>query len=185
MAYTRAEIDARYRERHGAALREYNRQWKAARYAADPEPMREAQRRYWAKHHDKLNAARRDNPERRRSLRLQRYATDENYRITALLRGTLRKALINRRRGTDWRARAYIGAIVQCSKLLLIAHIEAQFLPGMSWSNYGRKGWEIDHIKPCASFDLTQHDQVLLCFHYTNLRPLWRADNLRKGNREP
>lgn len=164
---------------------EYHRQWKAARYAADPEPMREARRRYWAKHADRLNAARTANPEPRRAARLLRYGTDENYRITAILRATLRGAIINRRRGTDWKAGARLGAIVGCSKLELITHIEAQFLAGMSWSNYGRNGWEIDHVKPCASFDLTQHDQVLLCFHYKNLRPLWRADNLRKGNREP
>jgi hypothetical protein len=25
----------------------------------------------------------------------------------------------------------------------------------MTWENYGVKGWHIDHIKPCSSFDLT------------------------------
>jgi hypothetical protein len=53
----------------------------------------------------------------------------------------------------------------------------------MSWENYGRKGWEIDHVRPCASFDLTRHEEVLACFHYTNLRPLWSVDNKRKGRR--
>jgi hypothetical protein len=175
---------ARFRERHRETLREYQRQWKAARYAADPEPMREARREHWAKHHDRLNAARRDNPEPRRAHHARRYATDENFRIAAILRATLRAALINRRRGTDWKAGAKFGAIVGCSKPDLITHIESQFLPGMSWVNYGRNGWEIDHIKAVATFDLTQHDQVLACFHFKNLRPLWRPDNLRKGNRE-
>ncbi len=189
MAYTRREIDTRYRERHRETLREYQRQWKAEKYAADPEPMREASRQHWTKHRDKLNAARNaaraENREQISALRIRRYGTDENYRITAILRATLRGAHINRRRGSDWKAGAKLGSIVGCVKPQLIAHIEAQFLPGMSWANYGRKGWEIDHIKPCASFDLTQHDQVLRCFHYTNLRPLWRGDNQRKGNREP
>src|SRR5690606_34227418 len=35
----------------------------------------------------------------------------------------------------------------------LVAHLEARFQRGMSWSNYGR--WHVDHIRPCASFDLT------------------------------
>jgi hypothetical protein len=38
--------------------------------------------------------------------------------------------------------------------------------------------------RQCASFDLTQHDQVLLCFHYSNLRPLWRPDNNRRPRKE-
>ena len=183
-----ADRHARYRERHREALREYQRQWKAARYAADPEPMREARRQHWEKHRDRLNAernaARAQNRDQISALRMRRYGTDENFRIAAVLRATLRNALIYRRRGVDWKAGAKFGGIVGCSKLDLIAHIEAQFLPGMSWTNYGRKGWEIDHIKPCASFDLTKHEQVLLCYHYSNLRPLWRADNQRKGYRD-
>jgi hypothetical protein len=60
-------------------------------------------------------------------------------------------------------------------------HLEAQFTDGMSWDNYGRDGWHIDHIRPCASFDLTDPEQQRQCFHYTNLQPLWAADNIRKG----
>lgn len=114
----------------------------------------------------------------------ERLAVDENFRIRTLLAKALHVALVKQRSGNDWRPNAKLRGIVGCSKPAMIAHIEAQFLPGMSWSNYGRKGWEIDHIKPCASFDLTQHDQVLLCFHYTNLRPLWRADNNRRQRKE-
>jgi len=51
----------------------------------------------------------------------------------------------------------------------------------MSWDNYGYRGWHIDHIRPCASFDLTDPEQQRECFHYTNLQPLWWQDNLRKG----
>jgi hypothetical protein len=62
-------------------------------------------------------------------------------------------------------------------------HLEAQFADGMSWDNYGRTGWHIDHIRPCASFDLSDPNQQRQCFHYTNLQPLWAADNIRKGAR--
>lgn len=60
-------------------------------------------------------------------------------------------------------------------------HLESQFTEGMSWENYGFYGWHIDHLKPCASFDLTDPEQQRECFHYSNLQPLWAKDNLSKG----
>jgi hypothetical protein len=60
-------------------------------------------------------------------------------------------------------------------------HLEKQFKEGMTWENHGLYGWHIDHIIPCASFDLTDPDQQKKCFHYTNLQPLWAKENLIKG----
>jgi hypothetical protein len=68
-----------------------------------------------------------------------------------------------------------------CSIKELRAHLEARFQPGMSWENWSPTGWHIDHIRPLASFDLTQRDQLLLACHYTNLQPLWAPENVRKG----
>jgi len=42
----------------------------------------------------------------------------------------------------------------------------------MTWDNYGSL-WHIDHIKPCASYDLADPLQQAECFHYTNLQPLF------------
>ena len=75
------------------------------------------------------------------------------------------------------------GELVGCSWIDLKEHIEKQFQPGMCWENHGVRGWHIDHIKPCASFDLTDAEQQKVCFHYTNLQPLWARDNLTKGSR--
>jgi hypothetical protein len=71
--------------------------------------------------------------------------------------------------------------LVGCSAAELMDHLQAQFTDAMSWDNYGRNGWHIDHIRPCASFDLADPDQQRQCFHYSNLQPLWEADNIRKG----
>jgi len=60
-------------------------------------------------------------------------------------------------------------------------HLEKSFKPGMTRKNHGK--WHIDHIKPCASFDLTKASEQRKCFHYTNLQPLWASENLSKGNR--
>ena len=56
--------------------------------------------------------------------------------------------------------------------------IEVQFLPGMTWKNYG--AWQIDHMLPWEQFNLLgecEHPKVM---HYTNLQPLWKADNNSK-----
>jgi len=63
-----------------------------------------------------------------------------------------------------------------------VKYIESKFLPGMSWDNYGRE-WHFDHIIPLDSFDLTDPEQFKKAAHYTNYQPLWKRDNLRKGNK--
>ena len=60
------------------------------------------------------------------------------------------------------------------------SHLESKFKPGMTRNNYGKR-WHIDHIIPCASFDLTKPEEQFKCFHYTNLQPLWAKENLKKG----
>ena len=62
-------------------------------------------------------------------------------------------------------------------------HIESLFLDGMSWDNYGRDGWHIDHIIPCSMFCLEHSEEQEICFHWTNMQPMWARDNLSKGNR--
>lgn len=66
-----------------------------------------------------------------------------------------------------------------CAPAQLRVHIERQFLKGMSWENRDR--WHIDHIRPLASFDLTDPEQLRAACHFSNLRPLWAEDNQRKG----
>ena len=56
-------------------------------------------------------------------------------------------------------------------------YLEQQFLPEMTWVNYG-KIWEIDHIKPCSSFDLTILEEQQECFHYSNLQPLFKTTEI-------
>ena len=158
-------------EEKRAYHREYMRRYR--KIAANAEKDRARQKRWIEANRQHLAAYKRE-----------RLATDENFRIRTQLAKALHVALTKRTSGHDWRPEAKLRSIVGCSKPDLTSHIEAQFLPGMSWSNYGRKGWEIDHIIPCANFDLAIHDQVLACFHYANLRPLWRADNNRRPRKE-
>jgi hypothetical protein len=69
--------------------------------------------------------------------------------------------------------------LLGCSVSFLKGFLEAKFTEGMTWQNHGE--WHIDHIKPCASFNLLDEEEQKKCFHYTNLQPLWAAENLSKG----
>ena len=99
------------------------------------------------------------------------------YKLSCLLRNRLNGAL---------NARYKSGSAVRdlgCSIEELVSYLESKFQPGMTWDNHGVYGWHIDHIKPLASFDLTDRNQLLDACHYTNLQPLWAKDNLSKKDK--
>ena len=73
--------------------------------------------------------------------------------------------------------------LLGCSVDEFVSYLESKFTDGMTWENRGRSGWHIDHIRPCATFDLTDPEQQRQCFHYTNLQPLWAKQNLSKGSK--
>ena len=60
-------------------------------------------------------------------------------------------------------------------------HLEKSFKPGMTKENYGK--WHVDHIRPCASFDLSKPEEQIKCFHYTNLQALWAYENISKSDK--
>jgi len=70
-------------------------------------------------------------------------------------------------------------SMVGCSVGFLRSYIEGKFQNGMTWENYGE--WHVDHIRPCASFDLSDKEQVLQCFNWRNLQPMWASENISKG----
>ncbi len=63
-----------------------------------------------------------------------------------------------------------------------VQYMEKQFDENMNWDNYGSY-WEIDHIKPIDSFDLTDEKQIYECFNYLNTRPLYWKHNKEKSNK--
>lgn len=124
------------------------------------------------------------NPERTRELSrksarasvYRRLANDPAYRMQNALAARIRGAL-----KTGGVKAARTAELIGCSVAELRAHLERQFSAGMTWENWGK--WHIDHKRPCASFDLTDPAQQRQCFHFSNLQPLWAADNIRKSDR--
>ena len=108
---------------------------------------------------------------RMRKYRRERYRSDPTFRLIIKLRNRVGLALQGKSKSAA--TEALLGICVdECRK-----YIEGLFTEGMSWDS----NIHIDHIVPCASFDLTDPEQQRRCFHYTNLQPLWGPDNLEKS----
>ena len=107
----------------------------------------------------------------------KRSAVDPCFRMLQALRSRQRAALNGGLKA------APTMELLGCTAEQARQHLENQFTDGMSWDNYGLYGWHIDHIIPCASFDLSDPEQQKECFHYTNLQPLWAEDNLKKSDK--
>lgn len=119
----------------------------------------------------------RDNIDKIRNNKHKRLREDPNYKLKRSISEKLRQAL----RGT--RKSQHTLELLGCSVEYLKMHLEALFQPGMTWDNWEQYGWHIDHILPISSFNLVDPEQQKLCFHYTNLQPLWWLDNIRKSNK--
>ena len=66
-----------------------------------------------------------------------------------------------------------------------MAHSEGKFTEGMSWDNYGRGGWVIDHIVAIRWWNITSNtcQDFKDCWALKNLQPLWDVRNMEKGDR--
>lgn len=103
----------------------------------------------------------------------RRLKTNLDFRILHRLRRRLNHALLGRDRGESTLE------LLGCSVEYFRFWMQLQFRPNMTWENYGQ--WHVDHKRPCASFDLSDSEQRKLCFHYSNLQPLWARENQSKG----
>jgi hypothetical protein len=61
--------------------------------------------------------------------------------------------------------------------------MECQFLPGMTWENYGKGGWHIDHKKPISAFIRQGIIEPRTVNMLSNLQPLWASDNFKKNSK--
>lgn len=177
-----------YYERHKSKINEKSRiksltpeaKQKKKEYTAiyqKTESRKESSKRYRETHRDEIKQRAVNYKDKARQITKERLKTDINFKIKTILRTRVWAALNgNVKKST---LSEYLG----CDILFFRGHIESLWSENMSWENYGLWGWHIDHIIPCASFDLSKREEQLKCFHYTNLQPLWRIDNIRKGDR--
>jgi len=102
-----------------------------------------------------------------------RYKNDIDFKLKTGLRHRLFLLLKRNKINKNESALKLLG----CSFDFFKTHMESLFQKNMTWDNYGKSGWVIDHIRPCCSFDLSKVEEQKKCFHWSNLQPLWNKDN--------
>ena len=104
----------------------------------------------------------------------ERKKVDENFKLASLLRSRFHHALKNGRKMKS------VIELVGCTIDEFKLYVESLFYPEMTWENHGDI-WEIDHILPCASFDLTLLEEQKKCFHYSNHQPLFKTTKIAES----
>lgn len=144
----------------------YRARWKGY-YQKNREKLIARSMAYSAKNKDKVRASQK----RRHN---ERYHSDPAYKMMSRMRYRFYEIMRKQNQKTS--------KTLRLSKDQVVAHIEKQFLPGMTWENHG-KVWHVDHIIPCHAFNFGDYEQALKCFSLKNLRPLWARENIQKGKK--
>jgi len=116
-----------------------------------------------------------------RKPRPDKVLTDIQKKIRHNIRSLINQKLLNRNLSKNSSTFISLGF----SPEELIKHLESRFLPGMSWDNYGKNGWHIDHVIPDSWFKYASmnDDGFKNSWSISNLQPMWAKDNHSKGNR--
>jgi len=172
---------ATYAKKYYEKNKEKSSTYAKERRSVDREKSSTYAKKYYEKHLLQKKEYKKANKEKIAQNSRLKYKTDIQYKIRVVIRTRLKQTL-----------KTYIkyGKYVKISSAIkelgctveeLKLHLESRFQEGMTWDNHGLHGWHIDHIKPLASFDLTDIEQFKQACHYSNLQPLWATDNLSKG----
>jgi len=186
-AKTHKEEAKRYREEHKKEWTEYHKNYQKEYYQLNKNKIDKRHKEYNLEHKKELVEYHKQHQKRYRKSHINqirinennRIKIDINFKLTKYLRNRLYLALKNNQKT------GHTLELLGCSIKFLKEHLEKEFREGMNWNNWGvgEGKWNIDHIRPCASFDLSKASEQKKCFHYTNLQPLWARENYSKNNK--
>jgi hypothetical protein len=108
----------------------------------------------------------------------EKYHTDENYKKSLTLRHSIRQVISGRVKKLSKKNLELLGCTVEQFK----QWIEFNFIDDMSWDNYGTY-WNLDHVTPVSSFDLTNEEEKKVCFQWSNTVPEIAKKNYEKFNK--
>ena len=170
-----------YREQHRKELNEKKKTYRkenATKIKMYANAHKEEQQAYRELHKEELKEYqknyRKNNKEKIKEYYKTKYKTDIQYKLKNDYLHLVERVIRNQK--TTPKEEEILG----CDYQTFRSHIESKFDKEMNWDNYGVNGWQIDHIIPISSFDLTDIEQVKKCFNYKNSQPLWAKVNRRK-----
>lgn len=178
---TKKEYNHKYYIEHKEKIRENNRV-ASNRYYHKNKTKKLEYRKYhkeYKKEYDRVRREKLKNIIRLKKTKYHniKYKTDIGYRLVSVLRSRLCSAIKHKsKKGSFIRD-------MGCSIPELKIHLESKFGDGMTWDNWGRIGWHIDHIIPLSKFNLNNRDEFLTACNYKNLQPLWAEENRIKSNK--
>lgn len=151
------------------------------RYERNKEQLKGVFKAYREANREKVNASikrwHQMNKDRVRVYRKKRMATNVLFNMSERLRNRLN---ISIRRG-GYSKKSSTQEILGCSWAEFCAHIEGLFSEGMNWDNRGL--WHLDHRIPLVA--AKTEEELFKLAHYTNIQPLWAADNQTKKAKMP
>jgi len=154
------------------------------RYANNPEIYKAKNKRWRDANPDKKRIYNlkweKENPEKRKATARKTIAKKRmtaKGKLSSNMSRSVCRALKGLKGGAHWEL------LVGYTTEKLKKHIERQFKPGMSWSNYGK--WHVDHVLPIAVFNFKKTDDIDFkrCWSLENLQPLWAAENCSKQDK--
>jgi len=164
------EYQKKYRRENKDKINEYFNNY----IEKNKETLKEWSKNYYKENKEKIRIYQQKNKEKINSRDLEyrknRRESDEGYRILSNLRTRLNHALKGNVKSQKTME------LLGCSIEFLIDYLEKTKVDGKDYSDA-----HIDHIRPCASFDMTDPEQQRECFHYTNLQYLPAKENMSKG----
>lgn len=167
-------------------IKEWNKSWidRNKDYHSDWEQTNKIERRkqkkqYYIDNKEDKQRYRKGYLPRRREIDKKRRKEDPLFRLRENYSGAFTSYF--KRQGTTKQGKSCMSFISYTIQELR-DHLESLFLPGMSWDNYGSKGWVIDHIIPSIFFNAFDQVELKMCWRLENLQPMWEKDNLEKND---
>lgn len=187
-------VASEYRKNNPERVKTNNAKWCKAhpeyakeRYAKDPLRIRRSNKKWRANNPEYVREYNREwaekNPERSREIHrnaVRKKRSTPKGKLEANIRSAVIRGLI---RGGKNGKKTF--DLLGYSLDELKTHLEKQFISGMTWGNYGKSGWEVDHIIPLAAHNYQTVDDIDFKRAWTlsNLQPLWGPENRQKNAR--
>ena len=127
---------------------------------------------------------RKNNLNKLASYKRNRRKKDPLYKLICNIRTVIWRAMKNK----GFKKKSKTEEIIGCTFKEFKKHIESQWEYWMNWDNYGqynpygKRTWQIDHIKPLCS--VNTENGIIKLNHHTNLRPLCSKANNDKVQKD-